>query len=625
MKKRIFPNLVLFLASLGLIFFTLGLSGCGGGSTEADGLVPESGDIVIGLTDATGDFTSYTVDILSLKLTKKNGAEIETLPLSTRVDFAQYTEMTEFLTAATVPSGVYTKAVLRLDYQNADIWVENEDGDAKKVDVDAIKDEDGNPITTFEVSVHLKDANSVLIAPGIPVHLTLDFDLAASNTVDFDEDGSPKLLTVAPVLLADVDPQTPKIHRLRGMLKDVSVEDGSFDVIIRPFYHIFNVGRGHFGTLAVQTTDDTLYDIDGQQYQGQEGLEALDQMTTLSAVVVIGDLKFRPCRFEASEVRAGSSVPGGTMDVVRGNVISRDGDTLIIRGASLIRSGGSVIFNDRVTVLVGEDTVVKRQLSTDTFDIGDISVGQRIRVFGTLTNTDRTQLELDATAGQVRMLLTTLRGMVVGTVSGAEVTAPLVIDLQSIDRRRIGIFDFEGTGEDTDHDADPENYEIYTGNLDISSFAHNTPVKVRGIVTPFGQASPDFDARTVVDFSNVKSFMNIHWHPASTDPFEELSTERITINLDGVGHFHRVGRDHMVVDLKDLSQPPIIRPTDEGEGLFWITWPGMAQLYTSFDDFVDHLADRMAHDFAVKKIFATGLFDGTTATLTTEFVVVKLK
>mgnify|MGYP003346898486 CR=1 FL=1 len=35
-----------------------------------------SGEVVIGLTDAEGDFISYTVDIVSIKLTKASGAVV---------------------------------------------------------------------------------------------------------------------------------------------------------------------------------------------------------------------------------------------------------------------------------------------------------------------------------------------------------------------------------------------------------------------------------------------------------------------------------------------------------------------------------------------------------------------
>ena len=57
------------------------------------------------LTDAAGDFLSYTVDVQSLTLARRDGTVVETLPVTTRVNFADYVEMTEFFTGATIPSG----------------------------------------------------------------------------------------------------------------------------------------------------------------------------------------------------------------------------------------------------------------------------------------------------------------------------------------------------------------------------------------------------------------------------------------------------------------------------------------------------------------------------------------
>lgn len=628
MEKKFFQRLIPMLLVFGLIIASLGLFGCGSASTsptEGDGGsndgTSETGELVISLTDAAGDFLSYTVDVLSLTLTKANGAVVNTLPLTTRVDFAQYTEMTEFLTASTVPCGVYTKATLVLDYQNADIWVQDSNGNS--VQVNTIQDENGDPITTLAVSVHLEDTKSLHIAPGIPAHLTLDFDLSASNSVEFDDNGSP-ILTVEPTLQADLDPEAPKIHRVRGPLKEVDIDDSSFRVIIRPFCHHLRGNDERFGTLKVTTDDNTVYDINGQMYKGRDGLLAMDELTPLTAVVAIGDLKFRPYRFEAREVRAGSSVPGGTMDVVTGNVISRDGDTITVKGATLIRDDGSSIFNDRVTVQLGEDTVVSRQLSIDTFDIGDISVGQRIMVFGTLTNSDVSQLEMDATEGYARMLLTTLRGTVVETYP-SDMTAQLVVDLRSIDVRRIGIFDFRGTGVDTENDADPVNYQINTSTLDISSLSSNTPVKVRGFVRPFGEAPADFSAHTIISVSNMKSFMKVKWHPPATDAFESLSAEEMVLNMERATLFHHVGRGRVVIDLKDLSETPSIRPKEGGQGIYLIIWRGTVQLHTTFENFVNDLAERMADSRAVNKIFATGSFDDETATLTADFIQVKLQ
>ena len=102
-------------------------------------------------------------------------------------------------------------------------------------------------------------------------------------------------------------------------------------VVIRPFVHVIKKGDERFGVVKVEAAEDTVYDINGEMYQGQDGLIALDALDKYSAIVVLGDLKFNPRRFEAREVLAGSSVPGGDLDVVKGNVISRTDNTVVLR------------------------------------------------------------------------------------------------------------------------------------------------------------------------------------------------------------------------------------------------------------------------------------------------------
>jgi len=364
---------------LAVLIMTLTLSG-GGGSGTGD--VSDTGEVIVALTDAEGDFASYTVDVLSLTLTKANGAVVETLPLSTRVDFARYTDLTEFLTAATLPSGVYVKGTMVLDYSAADIWVEDAGGEAVKVDT--IIDSNGNPVTQLEVSVQLEDRKQLTIVPGVPAHLTLDFDLQASNSVAFDPAGVP-------------------------------------------------------------------------------------------------------------------SVPGGDVDVVRGSVVARAGNSLRVKGVTLFRRDGTIIFNDTVTVELADSTRVSKQLSMEPAAIGDVSVGQRVTVFGTVNNRDVTALVLDAASGYLRMELSSLQGTRVDLVGFPEQTLPLVVNVTSINGRNAGLYDFTGTGSDTASDADPFNYEVNTGALDVAAIAGDAPLAVRGHVTPFGQAPLDFDAQTIVD------------------------------------------------------------------------------------------------------------------------------
>jgi hypothetical protein len=109
-------------ASTFLTLFAL-LQGCGGGAgsaptTQAGDLPPaeEKGELIITITDAPGDFLRYVVDVPQLTLYRANGDVVETLPFNTRIDFAELTEVSEFLTIASVPAGVYESVVLTLDY-----------------------------------------------------------------------------------------------------------------------------------------------------------------------------------------------------------------------------------------------------------------------------------------------------------------------------------------------------------------------------------------------------------------------------------------------------------------------------------------------------------------------------
>lgn len=473
---------------LGFISLTL-ITACGGGGASSEG--EASGVVNISLTDAQGDFISYSVDVVSLSLTRANGTVVETLPVKTRIDFAQYTDMTEFLTAATVPAGLYVKGSMTLDYSNAEIWVEDANGDG--IQVTNIVDSNGDTVTTQDMSVRLEDRSSLLIAPGIPMHLSLDFDLKASNTITFDNAGVPTQV-VEPFMLAEVDIESNKIQRLRGPLKKVDVNAQRFEVYIRPFYHRIAAGPHRFGALDVLTSDETIFEIDNVSYQGQAGLQTLSESQALTAVIVKGALKFNPRRFEATEVYAGSSVPGGTLDVVKGSVIARSGNALTLRGATLMRADGSVVFNDNVTVNLAESTTVKKQLSMEMYNISDISVGQRLIVFGNITDNRPESLKVDASNGFARMLMSQVKGTVVTN----DATPAFDLNLASINGRSIGIYDFTGTGTDVANDADVGNYEVETSVLDVSSFVAGTKVRVRGFARPFGMAPKDYTAATII-------------------------------------------------------------------------------------------------------------------------------
>ena len=585
------------------ILLALSLAGCGGGSdgggSSSGGGQTPSGEVVIGITDAEGDFISYSVEILSITLTKASGAVVETLPLKTRVDFAQYTEMTEFVAAATIPSGVYTGAKIRLDYSNADIRVEDANGQAVAA---VVKDQNGQPITTLELTVKLDDRASLLIVPGVPAHLTLDFNLKASNTVNTSV--SPPVVTVQPFLVAQVNQEDPKTHRIRGPLKSVNLNNSSYQVILCPYHRL----TGDFGTMTVLTGQDTVFEIDGVSYQGAEGLSKLAAKPFGTATVAVGDQHMGFRRFVAQEVYAGSSAAYGTNDAVTGSVIARSGDNLTLRGATLARKDGTVIFNDNVTIQMADSTIVTGQGTHGTvYTIDDISVGQNISALGALSGSPGSYA-LDAKQGLVRMQITVLTGTVNSLSSGT-----LNLKLQTINGRRVSLFNFAGTGTAPSNDADPANYQVSTGALSLSGISPGTAVRVGGLVRPFGQAPPDFTAWTITNTVAVPALLLFDWDPASGSPFASLTSDAIVLSTAGVGPVHHVLRGWVWTDI--LPNAPSVQPKSASPGLYAVCYQGTVQLYAQFDAYTQALQTSLSSGKKARLLSGHGTFTDSTTTL----------
>lgn len=586
---------VMCSAVLGALLVSCG----GGGSSGSNSSTGETGEVFIGITDAPGDFRTYTVDITSISLTKANGVTVETLPVVTRIDFAQYVEMTEFFTAQSIPVGAYVEGSINLDFSNADIWVEDEAGNAVKVE--NLVDTAGNPVSAMNMDVMLEDRNRLTIAPGIPASLTLDFDLNASHQTVF-ENGVPTT-TIEPVLIADVELERDKTYRARGPLLSVNESENYYRIAVRPFRHLFNADDQRFGRLNIHVTDDTLFEINGESFSGANGLSEMSNLPRATATIALGELKRNPRRFVANEVLAGSSVPGGDLDVVTGHVIARTGNVLTVKGATLIRADASAVFNDEVMITVADSTIVKKQLSMEIFSIGDISVGQKITAYGTLTNTDPGALALDASAGKVRMQLTRNSGVVVDDTNDE-----LTVNLSHIGGRSPDLFNFSGTGAGTDNDADPANYEYNTGALPTGQFDVDSAVKARGFVTPFGSAPKDFDVHTLIDVASLSAVLVANWEPASPSAFSSISEAGLEIDLAGTGRVHHISQGGVRIDLHSLQSPVTVTPAADG-GIFSIRTNSSREIHTDFANFVNALQNWLSNGASVKRIVAPGLFN----------------
>lgn len=597
-----------------LLALTLSACGGGGGSNPASEVPPpvstatcnpddgttadECGVLYLAFTDADGDFLSYTVDVLSLSLTRANGSVVETLPNQARVNFTDYVELTEFVSARNLPPGNYVSGTIRLDYSNSEIMVES-----NGVAVPAIiVDQNGMSIDTIDLEIRLSDTAPLNLQRGIASLLVVDFDLAASHTVDLTSD--PVLAVTDPFIVAEIEPVDEKDIRVRGPLVSVLLAESSYTVRLRPFHH----RDGDNGQVDVLVTDDTEYEIDGVPYSGTEGLEAMAALSQGTATRALGVLNISNRTFTAFEVLAGSSVPGADRDAVKGHVTSRSGDQLTIIGTTVIPSDRDVFFNDTVTVTLGPDTRVYQAGERDAvLDKDDISVGQRVLIAGELVESDPANLVLDATNGTARLYRTRLSGFINQAMPGQ-----IDIDLRAIGRRRPAMFDFTGTGVSPDQDANPNNYEVATSVLNLDGLVPGSPVRAYGFANRFGFAPPDFEGRTVIDYNELRATLGIGWTTeGSASPFSVISAEGLVPDpaayLDDARHAIKIGP--RIIDLTELGAGITIQGSDAERTLYGIRGPESVQLYHDFGRFTDALAAILDGSERARSMYAHGSYN----------------
>ena len=616
-----------------LLLSTLILAACSGGAGTSSTADPdaiaacnpadpathnECGTVLIGLTDADGDFLNYTVSVNSLTLETANGRIVDVMPASTRVNFTDYVDVTELVAAVVVPPATYVKGSINLDYSDAEVVVEA--GGAAKAAV--VTDLDDVELTQASLEIVLSNRDQLLVTKRRAHFLQLDFDLAASHTVDIVP--TPARAASEPFIVAEVHPVDEKDIRVRGPLVAVNVAEMSYTVAVRPFHDRIN----DFGSFDVQVTNDTEFEVDGTVLIGADGLVALEAMERGTPTVATGTLTTADRTFTADLVLAGSSVPGHEGDAVVGNIIKREGNFLTIRGATIIprdtASDRRVHFHDDVLVEVGPDTMVFRDghRRRTELTIDDLSIGQRVTIRGeqpaATTDASAPQILFDATQGAVRMHVTHLSG-VVNTILPGQTD----ITLHAIDRRRAEIFDFTGTGPSSELDADPLNYEIQTGALALTNLSAGKPIVAWGFPTAWGMAPPDFTGRSLIDYSDVRSALGIGWGTAGTvAPFAVTDISGLVLdNLNtDIDQRHYIKQGPVLIDLTSLDSNTTIVPRETGRLLFSIKTRDSLRLYSEWNDFIFDLEDSLDGATRARSMYAYGQFDADSNT----FVAAKL-
>lgn len=627
------------LASISIVAALL--SACGGsGSSAVPGLAGPTdcvagsstaaencGTVIVALTDAEGDFVSYTVDVLSISLERANGTRVELLPASTRADFAQLTSLSELISTSTVAPGVYVSGQVRLDYSDAEIYLES-GSDIVPTDV---YDADGQLLTAesgtsvVEVDITLPDNGRLAITRGRTALLSVDFDLAASHIVDLTT--SPASAVAQPYLVAEIEPVDEKEIRVRGSLVSVDTAAGTYDIRLRPWYH----RSGNFGVFTVDTTDATAYEIDDEAYTGQAGLDAFAESPAGTTVVAFGTLELANRSFTAEIVHAGDSNGGNLHSAVLGNIVARNGDQLVMKAAVAVRRDRRAHFHRTVIVNIGPNTRVSRVgTSSAALNKDDLSVGQRVQVLGEIANpavdnSDRfgpdIALILDATEGKARMLATRLTGRLITAMPGE-----IEIQLRAIDRLSASLFDFSGTGGSAALDADPAAYQIATGTLGINDLTVGRAVRAIGFVSAFGEAPPDFEGRTLIGPRDLPATIGVGWNTDGTlAPFSSMSNAGLVIDLTNtdIGSRHHMLTGNEIIDLFNLPASPLIEQSGTPR-VYGIWEPGHVELFDELGNFVDELALRLSATDRARSLAAYGRYDINTNTHLANKIVVHM-
>ncbi len=584
MKPLHYFGLVFGVSSL------LALSGCGSSGNNSE----DAGTLELAVTDAEEDFLTYQIELDAVTLNRKDGSRIDILPVSTEIDFVQYQELSELFAIMSVPAGRYESITLSLDYSNANIVIQDENGMSYTA---SAVDSSGTAVTEFQVELTLDDDKPLIITPRKTSQLTLDLDLAASNTIEsFD----PPLVTVEPFMLAEAELDIGREHRVRGLMSSVDVDDQEVTLSVRPM----RLKEGEFGQFSFAVSDDTRYEINGLEYAAETGLAAMASLEAKTPVVAYGvNVKGDDLPYLASHVIAGTSVPWNNQDVLKGTITQRTDNTLTLEGAVIEAAGAAGHFRQSITMNVSDNSTVTGYRLGDA-DIRNLSIGQEVIALGRY---DQNNSAFDASEGAVRMKMNRIVGEVVQQ-------SPLVVDLTHINRRPVAVFDFTGTGSSALDDADPDNYEIATNSLDLTDIEANEWLQVRGYPSAFGSAPMDFDALSILNpnFNSHAAKFMVKWDNnaeaslTSNNDILQVSTvdARSKLHLRGVP-----GSSKLEMNVASIS--------GEGEsGLYALFAKDQGiHVYNDYAEFITELNALITLGLKPKHLTASGHYSDSTENL----------
>jgi hypothetical protein len=514
---------------------------------------PPPGTPVVTMSDLTnsGDFISYIINIDTIALTRTDGTVVAPLVTPQTVDLATLNSRTELVEAPAVPEGTYISAVITLDYTSTQLVWLNLNGQTLSA---SPTDVSGTAPTAVSVTVTFDPSHPLVITHGQSVRLQVDVDLTASN--ELTTATPPAVVTVQPFVVVSPAPVDATVMRLRGVFVTTQDVPSGFYMNTRPFYDLVAA----LGAVIVNTNAQTYFNINGVVYTGAAGLAALatqQQNLPLAVWGTLDNLSGITPTFNATEVYFGASQESQLAYYLTGTVTARSANTITLRAADIVTPLGVTSYFDSLPVTLATGTAVFEDGSaTPGLTIANVSVGQQITVAGQPSvNSAGALLGVDASGGLLRLQPTTLWGTL---------NADSTLDQLSLGRFAPSALSFAGTGT-TGHDATPGAYVVDTSAVPAGpALMTGELLEVRGGVTPFGTAPPDFTARAITPGPSSLQTLVVDWTGGgSATPFTSSSSAGLVVNLADVklGTTHAIRTGPASLDLKGLPASPLITTT----------------------------------------------------------------
>src|ERR1700722_9173321 len=547
-------------------------------------------------TPSSDSFIAYRVGLASVQLTKSGKAGSMVLPTETTVDFTKLFDFSEVLGVPGVVKGTYTGALITLDYSAAQIIYD--DGSLDGVALTPV-DAKGKALGLVTVAVTLDPGDPIVSAAKQVGRLALVFNLAASNVVNLNA----RTVPITPMISASSLPIDTNPVRIRGPIL------GSSSTFFATGVEPFDSAVVGLGQLSIEPSNVTTYEINGFVSTGTVGQAQLASLPANTLAQTFGTLSISTTgtatpaaatspytsptsagtaasvvSFTATQVLVDSSVQGLGIEILSGVVSARSGNTLGIEDATLTQNGGTVTFLPGTTIVnIGPNTLITAFGQGVAAAIGpqEISVGSSIEAFGTASQTSTASqtgtsgVLFDASAGRVRLDLTSAEGLVT-----AQGSAALTLNLTSLGGRSISAFYFTGSG------AAPNQYGVATPGLDLTNAIVGAPVVVTGCPSASGSTSPNYTASTLLDPTTIQAELVVDWNGGTAAPFTTLDSTSITldVNKSSIGARHQVQIGSQIVDIVGLSSGLTISPTTGSEMVFSIGHSGSFTI-ESFDTY----------------------------------------